>query len=168
MRNEIFAALFGVVNTTCIAISLLVTSNTNTATALNSVYLFLSLCLSTSSCCSLRCRRLCRALDVTLGDGGQGVNWWSSELWSPEGFTPKRCCSTTELIVLFRILTNKNVKRRVWFVKKELSFKNWWHNYASHRMRAAVIKCTYVATSGLQWTGERWLLREKQERKKVN
>lgn len=36
---------------------------------------------------------------------------------------------------------------------------------AMHATMVTVIKWTYFTTSGLQWTGERWLLKEKQDDK---
>lgn len=82
-------------------------------TTLISSHLFRSLWVSSSSLFSLWCRRLCRAVGVTLGGGGQRVSWRSSGLRLPTGFTLKRCCSTTERIVLSRKLRGKN-QRKSW------------------------------------------------------
>ncbi len=162
---------------------MLVPSTPNVMTTTDSTYLFLSLCLSPSSCCSLWCRRLCRAVGVTLGDGGHGVNSQSSELWSPKVFTSKRCCSTAERIVLSRKLKDQG-KKKTKFDKKfstlwsNKNFRNdlqinslitrpqhWQYHTVFHATIVTVIKSTYFTTSGLQRTGERWLLKEQQEGK---
>lgn len=161
---------------------MLVPSTPNVMTMTDSLYLFLSLCLSPSSCCSLWCRRLCRAVGVTLGDGGHGVNSLSSELWSPKGFTSKRCCSTAERIVLSRKLkeqeknekfdkksatswSNKNLRNYLKINSLIARPQHWQYHTSFHGTMATVIKSTYFTTCGLQWTGERWLLKEKQEGK---
>lgn len=88
-----------------------VPSTTKNMTTLISSHLFRSLWVSSSSLFSLWCRRLCRAVGVTLGGGGQGVSWRSSGLRLPTGFTLKRCCSTTERIVLSRKLRGRNQRK---------------------------------------------------------
>lgn len=87
---------------------MLVPSTSKNMTTLISSHLLRSLWVSSSSLFSLWCRRLCRAVGVTLGDGGQGVSRRSSGLEFSTGFDPKRCCSTTEWIVLSRKLRGQN------------------------------------------------------------
>lgn len=40
--------------------------------------------------------------------------------------------------------------------------RTWQHYTAFHATMDSVMKSAYFTTSGLQWTGERWLLKEKQ------
>lgn len=138
-------------------------STTNNMTWI-SLYLFRSLCVSPSSFFSLCCRRLCLAVGVTLGGGGQGVSWRSSELWPPVGFTQKTCCSTTERIVLSRKLGRKKGNLTV-----ILHFENYltflYKMIKQHNITCCigkVTKSTYFTTSRVRWTGDRRSLKEKQ------
>lgn len=143
---------------------MLAPSTTNDMTTRISLYLFRSLCVSPSSFFSLCCRRLCRAVGVTLGGGGQGVSWRSSELWSPVGFTQKTCCSTTERIVLSRKLGKKKENFTV-----NLNFENdltfLYKMIKQHNITCCIkkgTKSTYFTTSRVRWTGDRRSLKEKQ------
>lgn len=142
---------------------MLVPSTSKNMATLISSHLFQSLCVSSSFLFSLWCRRLCRA---ALGGGGQGVSRRSSGLGFPKGFTLKRCCSTTERIVLSRkldkirdkLVGNLNFENNTTFFLLASSITRTSMNY----MRKGP-KSTYSAASGARGTGyERWL-KEKQE-----
>lgn len=137
----------------------------NTTTLISS-HLFRS--LSSSSLFSLWCRRLCRAVGVTLGGGGQGVSRRSSGLEFSTGFTLKRCCCTTERIVLSRKLRGRN-QRQVGRYSKLWEQSNMFFLWAIAKTRDTTInyvgkgpKSTYFAASGARWTGDRRLLKERQ------
>lgn len=136
----------------------------DTNLTLSHSHLFRSLCVSLSSFFSLCCRRLCRAVGVTLGGGGQGVSWRSSELWSPVGLTQKTCCSTTERIVLSRKLGRKKEHFMV-----ILNFEDYltflYEMIKQHNITCCIgkgTKSTYFTTSRVRWTGDRRSLKEKQ------
>lgn len=54
-------------------------------------------------------------------------------------------------------------------LKEQSTGTNIKHCITYHFIVVTITECTYFATSGLQWTGDRWLLRteDKEERKKM-
>lgn len=67
----------------------------------------MSLFLRASSC-SLWCRLLCLA--DTLEEADDVPDSESSELWPPEQWTSKRCCSTAERIVFSKYLSSRKIR----------------------------------------------------------
>lgn len=67
----------------------------------------MSLFLRASSC-SLWCRLLCLA--DTLEEAEDVPDSESSELWPPEPWTSKRCCSTAERIVFSKYLSSRKIR----------------------------------------------------------